>query len=143
MFQSLLDLPTGVFAEFDRLQRALAPAAGSIRAVPRAFPAINIAQNAESVDIDVFVPGIDPAQLDVQVDRGLLTISGERRGATPEDGAKVSIYASERYTGRFKRAISLSDDVDADKVSARYRDGVLRISVPRRQAAQPRRVAIQ
>ncbi|MFC4273573.1 Hsp20/alpha crystallin family protein [Achromobacter aloeverae] len=143
MFQSLLDLPNGLFAEFDRLQRTLTPAAGSIRAVPRAFPAINIGQNAESVDIDVFVPGIAPAQLDVQVDRGLLTISGERRDTTPADGSKVSIYASERYTGRFKRAISLSDDLDTDKVSAQYRDGVLRISVPRRQPAQPRRVAIQ
>ncbi len=143
MFQTLLDMPTGLFAEFDRLQRALAPAAGSIRAVPRAFPAINIGQSAESVDIDVFVPGIAPDQLEVQVDRGLLTISGERRNAQPEDGAKMSIYASERYTGRFKRAISLTDDVDTDKVSAQYRDGVLRISVPRRQPAQPRRVAIQ
>lgn len=146
MYESLLNFPAGLFAEFDRLQRGLGPAfgtpAGSIRAVSRAFPSINIGTSEKSVDIDVFVPGVDPAKLDVQVDRGLLTITGERQNTLPDENGKASVYATERYTGRFKRAISLSDDVDPAAVSARYSDGVLHISVARRATGQPRRIEI-
>jgi HSP20 family protein len=146
MYEPLLHFPTGLFTEFERLQRALSPVWGaqpsSIRAVSRAYPPINISRNDDAVLIDIFVPGADPAKLDVQVDRGLLTISGERESTLPAEGGKTSTYATERYTGRFRRAISLSDEVDPDSVSARYTDGVLRISVNRRGNEQPRRIEI-
>lgn len=146
MYEPLLHFPTGLFAEFERLQRALNPVWGaqpsSIRAVSRAYPPINVARADDAVLIDVFVPGADPSRLDVQVDRGLLTISGERESALPGEGSKTSTYATERYTGRFKRAISLSDDVDPDSVSARYTDGILHITVRRRGNDQPRRIEI-
>ncbi|ARP87754.1 Hsp20/alpha crystallin family protein [Bordetella genomosp. 9] len=147
MYEPLLHFPTGLFAEFERLQRALNPIWGaqpsSIRAVSRAYPPINVARGGDAVLIDIFVPGADPAKLDVQVDRGLLTISGERETALPEDNGKTSTYATERYTGRFTRAISLSDDVDPEAITARYTDGVLRIAVRRRGNGQPRRIEIQ
>ncbi|MBI1904927.1 MAG: Hsp20/alpha crystallin family protein [Rhodocyclales bacterium] len=150
MYESLLNLPAGPFAEFERLQRELQQVfgnvgrPGSIRAVASgAFPAINVGSTPEAVIIYAFAPGIDPAKLDVQVDRGVLTISGERASARPEGSEALSVYANERHTGRFRRTVSLSDDTDPSRVEAVYRDGVLRISVARRASMLPRRIQIQ
>ena len=78
------------------------------------------------------------------VDRGVLTLAGERPSALPEGGnRKVNVYSRERVGGTFRRAISLPDDADPSKVEATYSDGVLHISIARREAAQPKRIAVQ
>jgi HSP20 family protein len=159
MYTSALSFPANVFSEFDWLRRELndvfglnndhAPA--GIRAVaPGTYPALNVGHTPHSVEIYAFAPGLEASKLDVNLDRGVLTISGERAPALPEvaqtqaDGAdKVTVYSRERPHGRFKRAINLPDDVDPDRVQANYRDGVLHISVARREEAQPRRIAVQ
>ena len=97
---------------------------------------------AEAVEIYAFAPGIDPAKLEVTVDRGLLTIAGERASDLPEESEKVSIFAGERYSGPFKRVISLPEDADASQVDATYRDGVLRIAVPKNESSKPRRIEV-
>ena len=82
--------------------------------------------------------------MEVNLDRGVLTIAGERKADLPgEDGGKAAVHINERFSGRFRRVVSLSDDVDPDGVSADYRDGVLHISAKRRESAQPRRIAVQ
>ncbi|MFZ5935883.1 MULTISPECIES: Hsp20/alpha crystallin family protein [Pseudomonas] len=86
---------------------------------------------------------MDPSDLDLQIHRGLLSISGERRPARSAQEGNCSVYANERYAGPFKRTVSLNDQVDTDKVEAHCRDGVLRISLPRREALQPKRIVIQ
>jgi HSP20 family protein len=77
----------------------------------------------------------------VTVDRGVLSISGERAATEQPEGARS--YSRERFTGSFRRAISLPEDADASNVNASYRDGVLRISVARQAEAQPRRITVQ
>ena len=150
MYESLLNFPGSLFSEFDRLQRDMEQAFGlvgqpsSIRAVASgAFPAINVGSTPASVEIYAFAPGVDASKLDVQVDRGVLTISGERASARPEGEERPAMYANERFAGRFKRTVSLPDDIDPARVDARYRDGVLRVSVARRESAQPRRVEVK
>lgn len=150
MFESLLTFPGGVFAEFDRLQREMDQLFGSvgqpasIRAAGRgAFPSINIGSTPSAVEVYAFAPDLDPSKLDITVDRGLLTIAGERTEALPADRAKATVYAAERFAGSFRRVVSLPDDIDPDKVDASYRDGILRITVQRRESAQPRRIAIK
>ncbi|OWJ98625.1 heat-shock protein Hsp20 [Pseudomonas sp. A46] len=151
MYESLLNLSNDPIAEFERLQRELQHFVGaglgrpgSIRALASgAFPAINVGSTPSSLEVFAFVPGVDPSSLDLQIHRGLLSLSGERHPARSAEEGNCSVYANERYSGRFKRTLSLDDDVDTDKVEARYRDGVLRISLPRREAAQARRIAIQ
>lgn len=113
MYESLLRYPTDLFSEFERMQREMDRLFGtwsvptSIRAVARgAFPAVNIGTSPKSVEVYAFAPGIDPAKLEVSVDRGLLTISGERASDLPEESDKVSIYADERFAGSFKRVVS-------------------------------------
>lgn len=136
--------PRDLFAELDRLQRELQQPfewTPSIRGVTRGFPAMNVGNSAASVDIYAFAPGIDPQALDVQIEKGVLTIAGERKpDALPE---KATAHIDERYAGRFRRVVTLPDDVDANAVQARYRDGVLHISIARKATAQPRRIEIQ
>ena len=95
------------------------------------------------MEIYAFVPGIDPSKVEIMLDRGLLTLSGERPNDLPENNDKVSVYSRERLGGSFRRAFSLPDDVDPEHVNATYRDGVLRISLARNQPAQPKRIPIQ
>ena len=79
----------------------------------------------------------------VLLDRGVLRISGERASGIPLGDAKVHVYTRERGAGSFTRAVSLPDDVDPGRVDASYRDGVLRVSVARRESAQPKRITVQ
>jgi HSP20 family protein len=150
MYESMLNFPSDLFGDFGRLRRELDDMFGggmpsSIRSVaPGTFPSINIGNSPNSVEIYAFAPGIDPSKVEVVIDRGVLTLSGERPSALPEgNDRKVTVYSRERVSGRFKRAISLPDDVATDQVNASYRDGVLRVSVPRRESAQPKRIAVQ
>jgi len=139
-----------VFGDFDRLRRELDDLFGmaglptSIRsAAPGAFPALNIGNTPTSVEVYAFAPGIDPNQIDVTIDRGVMTISGERPSALPKDETRANVYGNERFSGRFRRAISLPEDIDPSKVEATYRDGVLRVSVARRESALPKRITVQ
>ncbi len=142
MYRSLF--PRDLFAELDRLQREMQQSyefSPSIRGAARGgFPALNVGGTARSVEIYAFAPGIDPAGIDVQLEKGVLTITGERKAEpVPE---KAAVHIDERFAGRFRRVVTLPDDVDPNAVSARYRDGVLHISIQRRAAAQPRRIRI-
>ena len=149
MFASMMTYP-GLFGDFDRLRRELDEISGwaglpaSIRsAAPGAFPAINIGNTPTSVEIYAFAPGIDPKQIDLTIDRGVLSISGERPSELPVEDNKVNVYGNERFAGAFRRAVSLPDDVDSTKVEANYRDGVLHISISRRESALPKRITVQ
>jgi len=150
MYESLLNFPNGLFGEFERLRRELDDAFGasglpsSIRSVAAgSVPAINIGRTPTSVEVYAFAPGIDPAKVDVTIDRGVLRISGERASDLPADRERLNVYSRERGVGRFTRAVALPDDVDPAHVKATYRDGVLQVSIARREAAQPKRITVQ
>mgnify|MGYP004701997811 FL=1 len=136
--------PRDLYAELAHLQREMQQAfevSPSIRGQARGFPAMNVGGTPRSVDIYAFVPGIDPATLDVQIEKGVLTVAGERRVADiPE---KATVHIDERAVGSFRRVVTLPDDIDPNAVEAKYRDGVLHISIARKEAAQPRRITIQ
>lgn len=148
MYRTLF--PSDIFANLDRLQREFQRYSGpasSIRGFGRGgFPALNVGTTPESVEIYAFAPGLDPATVDVTIDRGVLTLSGERKSELPasaDNGTKAAVHINERFAGSFRRVVSLSDDVDPDSTKATYSDGVLVISIKRRTAAQSRRINIQ
>jgi len=143
MFRSSADL----FAELNRMQSLLDqvfPTPGSsIRSQAGAgFPVLNVGTTPTSLEVQALAPGLDPGQIEITVDRGLLVIAGERRSALPEAGERTSVYASERFTGAFRRVVSLPEDADPARVDASYRDGILRISVARRESSLPRRIEV-
>jgi HSP20 family protein len=138
------------FAELERLQQQLEQVfrptglPTSIRGSSRgAFPAINLGGTPDSVEVLVFAPGIDAQALQLTVDKGLLVIAGERKAEARPEAERASVHARERFTGAFRRVISLPDDVDPAKVEANYRDGLLRVSIAKRESSKPRQIAIK
>ena len=145
LYRSLF--PRDMFAELDRLQREMQSVfdySPSIRGLGRGgYPALNVGSTPASVEVYAFAPGVDPAQIEVNLDRGVLTIAGERKLAMPESDEKTTLHINERFDGRFRRVVSLPDDVDPNAVTADYHDGVLHVSIKRRASAQPRRIEVQ
>ena len=150
MLDTVFYRPQGLFDQLNTLHHALTRslaldgAPDAIRSVAAgAYPGVNVGRTAKSLEVYAFAPGLDAGSIDVTVERGVLKISGERR--TPEQGkeSKVQAYAAERAFGRFSRAISLTDDVDTSKVEAKYRDGVLHVSIGLQESTQPQRIAVQ
>lgn len=136
-----------IFSELNRLQGLLDQAfrpteRSSIRALTGAtFPVINVGTTSDAIEVMALAPGLDSSAIQLTVDRGLLVISGERRSDVPDDGS-VSIYARERFAGGFRRVVSLPEDVDTEKIEATYREGILRVTVSRRESAKPRRIEV-
>ena len=136
-----------LFSQIDRLQREMQQVFGmepDIRGLARSgFPTMNIGSTPQSIEVYAFIPGIDPNSIDVHLERGVLTLSGERQPEFASAAEQDNLHINERFAGRFRKVISLSDDIDPDGVTARSRDGVLHISVKRRQEMQPRRISVQ
>jgi HSP20 family protein len=103
------------------------------------FPPINVGATPERVDVYLFAAGLDPKKLDVSIQQNLLSISGSRKIEANED---AEYYRRERYDGDFRRVMTLPEDVDPERVAAKYRDGVLQITIQRREAARPRQIAV-
>ena len=139
--------PRDLFAELNRLQRELQQSfdlSPSIRGGSRGgYPAMNVGSTPRSVEVYAFVPGVDPASIDVHLEKGVLTVAGERKRDLPPADAKATVHIDERFSGRFRRVVTLPEDIDANAVEAHCRDGVLHISIQRRAASQPRRITIQ
>jgi HSP20 family protein len=150
MYPSLTTFPGDLFAEIDAIHRQLGRMFGvgewpsSIRATARGtFPAVNMGTTEDAVEIYAFVPGLDPAKIDLTVEKGLLVISGERASGLPEAAEPANLYAQERFAGGFKRVVSLPEEVDSTRIEATYRNGVLRIAVPKRESIKPRRIEVK
>jgi HSP20 family protein len=147
MFGSLWgSFDTSLFDEFRRLESEMDQLFGrgslpaGIRAMRRGtFPPINVGATPERVDVYLFAAGLDPKSLDISIQQNLLAVSGERK--VPVDEA-ADYYRQERFDGEFRRVITLPDDVDPDRVEAKYRDGVLQITVQRREAVRPRQITV-
>src|SRR3954470_2391140 len=108
--------PGDLTAELDRVQREVQRLFGqvpNIRGIGRnGYPALNVGGTPDSMEIYAFAPGLDPARIEVNVERGVLTLSGERQPNLPADGAQKSVHVNERFAGQFSRAVSLPDDLD-------------------------------
>ena len=120
------------FAEF---HRALRTADGGHSAMR-----MDAVRREQEVELRFDLPGIDTDSIDVTVDRGVLTVSATRTNEYAE-GEKP--YIRERITGSFTRRIRLSDSVDAEKIGASYDGGVLTVTVPLTERAQPRKVLVR
>jgi HSP20 family protein len=108
------------------------------RAANPAMP-MDAVRRDETVHVFLDLPGVEPASIDLEVERNVLTVKAER-GWTREEGDQV--LANERRQGTFTRRLLLGDTLDGDRVEAEYRDGVLAITIPVAEAAKPRKVAV-
>jgi len=103
-------------------------------------PAADVEEYDDRFELYVDLPGVAAAAVEITLEAGVLTLAGERNPVRSTD--PVATARRERGTGRFHRRFILPDTVDAERVKARGRDGVLEITIPKHARAQPRRIEI-
>ena len=134
------------FYDFDQIRREmlrLLDAAGDGAPEPAAgvFPPINITQDDENFYLRAEIPGIKPSELSISALRNRVAISGKRE--IPREHERVSYHRKERPEGAFNRAVTLPTEVDADRVEARYTDGILTLTLPKAEQAKPRQISVR
>lgn len=102
-------------------------------------PALDLYQSADNITAIVELPGMRKEDIDISLHDGALTISGER---TREGANGDKAERTERYVGTFRRTIALPTNVDANKVSATYRDGILTVTLPKAEEAKPKQIQV-
>ena len=106
-----------------------------------AYPKVNVYEYNDKVGIVAEIPGLDKSQLDVEVEDGVLTISGDKHGKWDEDGGKV--IRRELKSSSFKRSFQLGELLDGDNIKANFKDGVLSISVPKIEPEKPKKTFVK
>jgi HSP20 family protein len=134
-----------IWREMDRLQRDMNrlfkqydPA--QLRTAP-SYPAVNIWANDDGLFVSAEMPGVRVEDLDINVNNDMLTISGQRSADEIPEGTRF--HRNERRYGEFSRTIQLPFAVDADKVEASFKDGVLSITLPKVEAEKPKQISIK
>jgi HSP20 family protein len=125
---------------FDRdLERVLGRAAK-----PFFVPALDVVERADAYLISAELPGVDPAGVEISFENNTLTLRGTKGPSlVPQENEELRVYSAERLAGMFERAIRLPEYVEGDKIEASYDRGVLTITVPKAQAARPRKIEIK
>lgn len=104
-------------------------------------PAVDIKEEEDAFLIYADIPGVDPADIEVHMEHGVLTIKGERRSEAEEE--RDNYRRVERVRGSFYRRFSLPDTADAERITARSEHGVLEVRIPKQEKVQPRRIAVE
>ena len=125
------------FQAFDRLSREVFSHPAGISA---GWMPMDAWRRGDTVEVAFDLPGIDPGSVDLTVQQNVLTVTAERRWQPEEDHR---FLLRERPQGTFTRQIVLSNDVDLDKIEARYENGVLFVTAPVAEAAKPHRIEIK
>jgi len=126
----------------DRLNRILEAgfgARGLVEHGTSTFPPLDIRHDTEHVYLVAELPGVAPENLDLSITGDTLTIKGERK---PPSVAEQKYHRRERVWGHFTRLVSLPDRVDAEKIQATLKDGILRVTLPKAESAKPRTIKI-
>jgi HSP20 family protein len=105
------------------------------------IPSVDIHQEADKFVVRADLPGVEPKDISVTAENGVLTVSGERKFERNQEQNGSSRY--ERLEGRFVRRFTLPDNVQTDHIRARHSNGVLELTIPKVAAAEPRRVAVE
>ncbi len=144
MYRRYYRVPS-VWHDMDRLQREMNRlfddySPSRLRAAP-GYPALNIWTSQEGLAITAEVPGVSPEEMEISVVGDTLTLSGTRKADELKEGARY--HRQERGYGSFTRSIQLPYPVDVNKVEATFKDGILKIAMPRSEADKPRKIIVK
>lgn len=137
---SILDELESLQEDMNRAFGGWAPAR-SARRTRRAYPPVNIWSSKDGVVVDAEMPGVDAKDVDISVEADRLTIRGTVNADSPKEGE--TYHRNERSAGEFVRTLQLPFRTNADGVKATYKNGILRIAVPRTEEDKPRKVKIE
>jgi HSP20 family protein len=139
-FPRSLDVMGQLKREMDRLfsdftDRGVSPHRSGV------FPPVNVSEDTENLYVSSELAGIEPGDIDISVEGETLTLRGERK--LPETGEGVNYHRREREAGRFRRIISLPARINPDGVEAAFKNGVLKIVLPKAAEARPKQVSVK
>ena len=106
-----------------------------------AYPKVNVYEYDDKIGIVAEIPGLNKKQLNVDVEDGVLTISGDKHSTFEEDGAKV--IRRELKQSSFKRSFELGEQLDGDNIAANFKDGVLSVSIPKIEPEKPKKTSVK
>jgi HSP20 family protein len=106
------------------------------------FPAVNLYETGDAYVLTAELPGVNPKDIDVSLERSTVTIRGERRVEQPTE-KDANVHRLERQSGEFRRAFELPVEIDAEKVEAEHRNGVLMLRMPKAPQHRPRQIQVQ
>lgn len=133
---------TDPFRELDRLTQQLFGTDDSVGTAARpAMMPMDAWRDGDSVHVELDLPGLAPEAIDVDIDRNVVTVRAERPNDQQADSG-IEQLAAERPRGVFSRQLVLGDNLDTDRISARYEAGVLRLDIPIAEQSKPRKVEI-
>jgi HSP20 family protein len=104
------------------------------------LPPVDVYEDPEALVLTTELPGVEPKAVDVRVEDGVLTIKGERK--LEKEDRKENYLRIERSYGSFRRSFTLPGTVDPDKVKAEFKNGLLRVSIPKREESKPRSIKV-
>jgi len=105
------------------------------------FPPMNITQDDDNFYLRAEVPGIEPNELSISAVRNRVSLAGKRE--IPRERERVSYHRKERAEGSFNRTVTLPTEVDAERVDARYADGILTLTLPKAEETKPRQITVR
>ena len=139
-FRGLLNLQERMNRLFEESARGMNRGQEEDWAVGAWAPAVDIYEKGSDLVLKAELPGVDPKDVDIRIENNVLMLKGERKF---EDETKREDYHRvERAYGSFTRAFTLPSTVDTSKVKAEYKDGVLRITLPKREEAKPKQIQV-
>ena len=107
-------------------------------------PSVDVVERADAYLVSAELPGVDPSAVEISFENNTLTLRGTKQPwLQPQENEEYRVYSAERLSGPFERAIRLPEYVEGDKIEASYQHGVLTITVPKAEAARPRRIEIK
>ena len=106
-----------------------------------AYPKVNVYEYDDKIGIVAEIPGLKKNQLNIEVEEGVLTVSGDKHGITEEDGAKI--LRRELKSSSFKRSFQLGELLDGEKIKANFNDGILSISIPKMEPVKPKKTFVK
>ena len=106
------------------------------------IPAMDIVEQDDAYKITVDLPGVKQEDIDVTVHEGVLTINAERKAEEMEKDEEGRVIRQERRYGKYIRSVKLAQDVEEDKVQAKYKDGVLELALPKKEEVKPKKITV-
>ena len=131
-------------SEMDRLLDTFlfgVPQRGDFEEEAEWLPAVDVAETKNEIVVNVEIPGMDPKEFDISLKEGTLTIKGEKKQERVE--GEENYHLVERRYGAFTRSILLPQEVESDKISASYKNGVLTVTLPKSEGAKKREIKIE
>ncbi len=127
--------------DLDRLATRRVPGEGDENTIANWMPAVDIVEEKDRFVLRADVPGVNPADIEVSMDAGVLTVSGVRHAEDRSENDGIKRF--ERLTGRFFRRFTLPETADADGITARSSNGILEVAIPKQPEVQARRITVE